>query len=225
VQWKKAFSRGLQADVSYTWAHAIDYNVGGGNNALFFSNANSVTFNGNYKFDKGSALLDQRHRFVLSFIEEPTFVHRDGAFFKYFVNNWQLAGITTLASGRPVSATVLLQDTPVAGMAFNSTLNGFGGNFRVPFWPVNSLYTPAAYRADVRLSKIISFKERYKLYLMFEVFNISNTVVDTALNSQAYTEKGKVLSPISGLGVGNQSAGFPDGTNARRAQLGARLLF
>lgn len=63
------------------------------------------------------------------------------------------------------------------------------------------------------------------MFLMFEVFNISNTIVDTALNTQAYTERGKVLTPTPGLGLGTQSAGFPDGTNARRAQVGARLVF
>jgi hypothetical protein len=225
VQWRKAFSGGLQASASYTWAHAIDYNVGGGNNALFYSNANTATFNGDYKFDKGSANLDQRHRLVLSFIEQPTFIHRDSTFYKYVVNNWQLSGITTLASGRPVTATVLVQDTPVAGMAFNNTLNGFGGNTRVPFWPLNSLYTPPTYRMDARVSKIVPLSERCKLYLMFEVFNVTNTIVDTALNTQAYTERGRVLTPTPGLGLGTQSAGFPDGTNARRAQVGARLTF
>jgi hypothetical protein len=225
VQWRKAFSGGFQATASYTWAHAIDYNVGGGNNALFYSTVTPVTFNGDYKFDKGSAALDQRHRFVLGFIEQPTFVHRDSAFFKYVVNNWQLSGITTLAAGRPVTATILVQDTPVAGMAFNNTLNGFGGNTRVPFWPVNSLYTPPTFRTDARISKIISLSERCKLYLMFEVFNISNTIVDTALNTQAFAERGKVLSPTPGLGLGTQSSGFPDGTNARRGQLGARFVF
>jgi Carboxypeptidase regulatory-like domain/TonB dependent receptor len=225
VQWRKAFTHGFQANASYTWAHSIDYNVGGGNNALFYSGVTTVTVNGNYKFDKGSGTLDQRHRFVFGFVEQPTFVHRDGAFYKYVVNNWQLSGITTLASGRPLTATVLVQDTPVTGMAFNNTLNGFGGNFRVPFWPLNNLYTPPTYRADLRLSKILPFSERWKLYLMFEVFNISNSQVDTALNTQAYTEKGRVLTPTPGLGIGTQSAGFPDGTNARRAQVGARVVF
>ena len=34
-----------------------------------------------------------------------------------------------------------------------------------------------------------------------------------------------VLSPTPGLGVGRASAGFPDGTNARRAQVSARFVF
>jgi len=64
------------------------------------------------------------------------------------------------------------------------------------------------------------------MFLMFEVFNTSNTTVDTALNTQAYKERGRVLTPTPGLGLGTQAASFPDGTNARRrAQIGARLVF
>jgi hypothetical protein len=91
---------------------------------------------------------------------------------------------------------------------------------------VNSLYTPPAYRADVRLSKLIPLKERFRLALSFEVWNVSNTVVDTAISNQAYVETKRVLTLTPGAyNVGTQSAGFPDGTNARRAQLAARLVF
>ena len=47
-----------------------------------------------------------RQRFVLSWVWEPTFTHRGGAFFKYVVNNWQLSSLTTLQTGRPYSVTV-----------------------------------------------------------------------------------------------------------------------
>jgi hypothetical protein len=223
VQFRKRFTHGLQAAVSYTWSHAIDDGQGAGSDALFFSSLAS-TYNGNYQFDKGSGALDHRHRLVLSFVVQPTFTHRSGAFYKYLVNNWQLSGITTMASGRPETPTLFVSDTPVAGMAFNTTLNGFGGNRRVPFWPVNSLYTPATYRVDARLSKILPIGERYKLSLNFEVFNVTNTIVDTAIFSEAYIEKGRILTPES-YGGGSSSAGFPDGTNARRAQVGARFVF
>jgi len=33
------------------------------------------------------------------------------------------------------------------------------------------------------------------------------------------------LTPSAGVGNGNQSQGFPDGTNARRAQLSFRVVF
>jgi hypothetical protein len=223
VQFQTRFRHGLQAAASYTWAHAIDDGQGAGSDALFFSSAAS-TYNGNYKFDKGSGALDQRHRLVLAFIAQPTFTHRSGAFYKYLVNNWQFSSITTLASGRPETATLFVSDTPVAGMAFNTTLDGFGGNKRVPFWPVNSLYTPAIHRVDARLSKIVPIGERYKLSLTLEAFNVTNTIVDTAIFSEAYLEKGRILTSES-YGGGSSSGGFPDGTNARRAQVGARFVF
>jgi hypothetical protein len=96
----------------------------------------------------------------------------------------------------------------------------------VPFWPVNSLYTPPSYRADARISKIIPIGERVKLSLNFEVFNVSNTIVDTSITNQAYLESKRVLTLTPGAyGIGTASAGFPDGTNARRAQASLRCVF
>src|SRR5579863_4376740 len=154
VTFNKRFSHGFQSLASYSWAHEIDDGQGGGSNAIFFSTPTS-TFNGDYGFDKGSGLLDQRHRLVFSFVWSPTFVHRDGAFYKYVVNNWQLSSIMTLASGRPAgSPSVRLTDTPVKGMLSTNSLNGFNESpNRVPFLPVDSLYTPPTYRDDLRLTK------------------------------------------------------------------------
>jgi hypothetical protein len=226
VQVNKSFSHGLEALVSYTWAHAIDDGQGAATDALYFLNPILTTYNGNYAYDKGSSALDQRHRMVISFVEQPTFTRRGGSFYKYFVNNWQLGAITTLAAGRPTTAQIRTTDTPVAGMAYNTSIDGFGGNFRVPFWPVNSLYTPPAYRADARISKIIPVNERLRFYLNFEVFNVTNTVVNTAITNQAYTESKRVLTLTpNAFGVGTASSGFPDGTNARRAQVALRCLF
>ncbi len=226
LQVNKRFSRGFQALLSYTWSHAIDDGQGTSLDALYYATPTLTTYNGNYAFDKGSSALDQRHRMVASFVEQPTFINRDGAFYKYVVNNWQLSAITTLASGRPTTAQIRTTDTPVPGMAYNTSIDGFGGSFRVPFWPVNSLYTPPMYRADARISKILPINERFRVFLNFEVFNISNTMVDTSITNQAYLETKRVLTLTpAAFGVGTASAGFPDGTNARRAQVSARLVF
>lgn len=228
VQLRKRYAKGFQASVSYTWAHAIDYKQGTYQDNQGFNSIDSYanTWNGDYKADKGSGLLDQRHRMVISFVEAPTFTRRDGSFYKYVVNNWQLSCITTLASGRPVTSYLSVSDsTPFSGAAFTSTLNGFGGNSRVPFWSTSALYTPASYRADARVSKVLPLTERHRVYLNFEAFNITNTMYDTSLNGQAYTLKGGVLSPTPAYGTGRASGGFPDGTNARRAQVSARFIF
>ncbi len=226
VQLRKQFSKGFQAGMSYTWGHAIDYKQGTYQDNYGFSTIDSYanTWNGNYKADKGSSLLDQRQRMVINFIEQPRFTRREGAFYKYAVNNWQISGIVTLSSGRPVTSYVYISGNPFSGYAFSS-MNGFGGNSRVPFWPTAALYTPPGYRADARLSKVLPLTERYRLFLNFEAFNVTNSQVDTNLRGQAFTLASGVLTPYSAYGQGYQTYGFPDGTNARRLQVSARFVF
>jgi hypothetical protein len=236
VQFEKRFSRGLQAQVNYTWSHAIDdadqqgasWNVG--------SNFNNATFNGNYALDKGSSTLDQRHRLSLNWLWRPAFTRSTSAFARYFVNGWELSGITTLASAHPVSATMNSASTSANGVfqgvtLANSTLNGSGGWSRVPFLPVNSLDIDQTYNVDARLTRSIPFSERVKTNLAFEAFNVFNTIHNTGVQTSAYSvNAGGILRPVltngvSLLGVGNASQGFPDGTNARRMQVSVRVVF
>jgi outer membrane receptor protein involved in Fe transport len=228
VQARKRFAHGVAAQLSYTWAHEIDdgQSTGGGTNNLFVSSNSYWTYNGNYKADKSSGALDQRQRFVLSWVWEPTFTHRSGAFFKYFVNNWQLTSLTTMQTGRPYSVTMRVTDTPVTGMASNTTLNGGGLSTRVPFWPYYSQYFGPRYNSDASLAKILPLNERAKLTLKFEVFNVANTWTGTSnSNSQAFQEKGLVISPTPLYGQASADGGFPDGTQARRMQVSARFSF
>ena len=66
-----------------------------------------------------------------------------------------------------------------------------------------------------------------KLYLNFEAFNISNSWSPTAMTTQEYVESSKgvlTLTPTA-YGVGSADGGFPDGTQARRLQVSARISF
>lgn len=228
VSFEKRFSHGFQSLASYTWAHAIDDGQGSSTNAVFTGSTSIWTYNGNYAFDKGSSLIDQRHRFTYSWVWSPTLMRGNSMFAKYVANNWLMSSITTLAAGRPVgSETIRVTDTPVTGMLSNSTLNGFGANARVPFLPVNGLYTPAAYREDLRVTKLIPLPwENIKLSASFEAFNISNSWSPTGMTTQAYTEaKGVLTYTPTAFGLGNADGGFPDGTQARRLQFSARVVF
>ena len=231
VTLNKRFSHGLQALASYTWSHEIDDGQGGGSSAIFFSSATSDTYNGNNAFERGSGLLDQRHRVVLSFVWAPTITHSSNAVAKYLLNNWQLSGITTLAAGRPYgSPTIRVSSAGPSGLLSTSSINGFGGNFRVPWLPVNSIYTPAAYRTDARLTKVIPImiKDRTtNLTLNFEAFNVSNSWSPTSMTSQEYLEstKGVLTLTPTAYGIGSADGGFPDGTQARRLQISARFSF
>ena len=91
-------------------------------------------------------------------------------------------------------------------MFSNFSINGTGLSGRVPFLPVNSVWQPALYRDDMRLSKILPFGDRYKLYLSLEVFNISNswspTVPETGTAYQIYLRSGSTDAsgqPATGL--------------------------
>jgi hypothetical protein len=225
VQLNRRFSNGFQGSVAYTWSHAIDLgNIGAGNNALFFDSLRTVA-NGVSSRDKGSSALDQRHRLVMNSIWAPTFTKSTSAFARYFVNGWQLAQITTFASAQAATPTVRTIGSPFSGAAFPQTLNGLGGSTRVPFLPLTSLDIDQIYRTDARLSRELPFTERVRLWLNFEAFNVFNHVSNTFVLTEAYTASGGVLTPTAGTGNGNQSQGFPDGTNARRAQVSLRLVF
>lgn len=225
VQLRKRMSRGVEGTLAYTWSHAIDYNQGGGSSNIFFSDGPRSLFNGAYKDDKSSSALDQRHRLVATTIWTPQFTSSQSRLARYLVNHWQLSQITTLASAFPATPVIYVSGTPFAGAAFTTTLNGFGGSSRVPFWPAASLDIDQVYRTDARLSKILPFSERWKLYLNFEAFNVFNHVSNTAIYTRAFTASGGALVPDPRLGEPTASGGFPDGTNARRAQLSLRLVF
>jgi hypothetical protein len=228
ITFNKRFSNGFMAQASYTWAHEIDDGQGAATNAIFGFSDSQWIYNGNYHNDKGSGSLDQRQRFVYTFVWAPTFSHSDNLFAKYLLNNWQLSSITTIMSGRPTgSETIHMNDTPVTGMLYSaSALNGFNGNSRVPFLPLDSLYTPWVQQENFRLTKNIPIRESMKLALNFEAFNIANNWSPTSLTTQGYTEAKGILTPTpTAMGVGGADGGFPDGTQARRLQVSARFTF
>jgi hypothetical protein len=226
IQLRKRMSRGLSGSISYTWSHAIDTANQQGASWNIGWNYNNVTTPGDYTADKGSSSLDQRHRAVINFLWEPKFTTSTSTASRYLVNGWQLSCITTLASARPVTPTVNVSGTQATGVYLAyTTMNGSGGWNRVPFWPVGSLDVDQVYRVDARLSRSLPFHERVRAILNFEAFNAFNTITNTAISTQAFVATSGVLKPTSGLGVGNASQGFPDGTNARRAQVSLRVVF
>jgi hypothetical protein len=97
--------------------------------------------------------------------------------------------------------------------------------------PYNSYYLPAQYHSDARLSKVIPLgpeDSQRKLYLTFEMFNISGTWAATSFKSSVgYTEANGILTAVApaSLYVPSADAGFPDGTQAKRMQISGRITF
>jgi hypothetical protein len=226
VQFRKRAGRWAQGTAAYTWSHAIDYNQGGGNDNLFIvSGSNRTLFNGDWRGQRATSDLDQRHRLVLTGLINTPNIKSDNAAAKYLANGWNLSVIATFASAPYTTPVVQVSGTPFTGAASNSTLNGFGGSAQVPWLSRSSIPVDNIARFDARLTKALQFTERYQLQLNFEAFNVFNHVSDTNVSTRAYQARTGVLTPIAGLGSGTASLGFPDGTNARRAQFSMRFIF
>ena len=225
VQVRKRMAKGWDGFITYTWSHTIDFNQGGGADNLFYNQGPRSLWNGNYRAEKSSSQLDQRHRLIVTLTYEPAFASVRSKWARALANGWRISQVSTFASSQPATAVVLVDGVPFPGAAFNTTLNGFGGSTRVPFLPASDLNIDQVIRTDARLSKTVPLSERCSLQLLFEAFNVFNHSAGTAVNTIAYEASGGILRPVAGLGDIVASQGYPDGTNARRAQVGARLTW
>jgi len=104
-------------------------------------------------------------------------------------------------------------------------LNGFGGSTRVPFYPTSGLDIGRVVRTDARLTKVLKVSERSQVFLNFETFNVFNHAATTSVNTVAFEAVNRILRPVPHLGEGVASQGYPDGTNARRAQVSVRFTW
>ncbi|MFL6466174.1 MAG: carboxypeptidase regulatory-like domain-containing protein [Bryobacteraceae bacterium] len=235
VQLNKRFSHGLSGNIAYTWSHAIDEGQGSaGTPNIFASGGPQSYFPGNYRAEKGSSVLDVRHRLVINGVWSPTFLHNSSGFARYLVNGWQLSVLGTFQSSPAVTPTVQITSAPTPGNArvySTGSLNGYtsgGLGNRVPFLPIGSLNVDQIIRVDARIARQFAITERFRAMFTFDAFNIGNNTYFTSVSSTAYTYSatgGPSLIPAAGYGVGTATQGFPDGTNARRLQLGVRLLW
>jgi hypothetical protein len=90
---------------------------------------------------------------------------------------------------------------------------------------VNSLLTGSRRSLDARITRSFKLGEAIKASLFAEAFNAFNAQYDTRVNTLGYVATGGVLKPLAGFGEGNSTATYPEGTNARRVQLGIRVTF
>jgi hypothetical protein len=237
VQLNKRFSHGLTGSIAYTWSHAIDEGQGGAGTPNIFASGGPQSYSpGNYSAEKGSSTLDIRHRMIINGSWAPIFSHGSSGFSKYVVNGWQLSLIGTFQSSPPVTPTVQITSAPIPpgftsttfAAANTGTLNGYtsaGLGGRVPFVPIGSLDVDTIERIDARIAKQFPITERFRAMFTFDAFNVFNTPSFTSVSTREYTvaSGSNVLVPAAGFGAGSATQGFPDGTNARRLQLGVRL--
>lgn len=230
VAYRQRATRWASGTLAYTWSHALDYAQGNASANIYFTDPPNSTYNGNYQADKGSSQLDQRQRLVVSAILTTPKMNLGNKFANSTVNGWQLSMIETAASPQYLDP-IMIVGSGIAGSGFASgtTINGmvtpFGAPGRVPWLPRSSVSIDTVNKLDSRITKTFAIKESMSAALNFEVFNLFNTISNTSVNTTAFIASGTTIRQAAGLGNGTASGGFPDGTNARRAQVSARFTF
>ncbi len=195
INLNRRFSRRLSMLASYTWSHAVD-NV---DPDVPSQNPNDPNFTG--KVEKGNAIFDQRHRFVLS-----------GVYVAPLKIN--IGGVATLASGLPyniVTGTTnsgdngATTDRPVINGVVVGRNTGRG----------NSIYEVSPF-----LERAFALaRERVRLVLRAESFNVLNHA-----NFVGYSGTwGNGATP--GAGFGQPLAGITNQLPARSIQFSAKVTF
>ena len=160
VSARNQMGRGLSFQMAYTFAKALD----DGQDALVAGTPSTVQNPYAIKTDRGLSTTDQRQRFVLQGVAEPRPFHREQPILRALLNNWKFSRVTTIGSGRPVTALV----------SGDANADGNIGNDRLPGLGRNSLVGPDYASTELRVSRHIRLNARYRLELMAEGFNIMN---------------------------------------------------
>jgi hypothetical protein len=234
---RKRMSRGLQADVHYTWSRTRDMST--------HSNGGGATMD-NYDIwrDYGPANWDVPHRFVATYLYDVPFLKESSQpILKYVVAGWQVSGITTLQSGTPVNITfgtdranigrTGLQRPDLVGAipslncqdntagttqvaqrelinCYDATAFAMPAQFTFGNAPRNLLRGPKFISSDLSLMKNIPVGGDVRVQVRVEIFNVFNNV--------NYGNPGASFGAASFGRI--TSAG-----SMRQVQLGGKILF
>jgi outer membrane receptor protein involved in Fe transport len=160
VSLRRRMTSGFYFRMAYTYAHALD----DGQDALVAGRPATVQNSYATSAERGSSVTDQRHRFMLSAIEDLKPFGREHALLARICSDWKLSGVLTIGSGRPVDAKVF----------GDPNRDGNSSNDRLPGYRRNAFLGPDHATADLRLTRRLYLRSNLKLELMAEAFNALN---------------------------------------------------
>lgn len=209
MQLKKNMARNGLINFAYTWSKAITDASAYGEQPMDSTNA---------KLDRGLATYDRRHIFVASYVYPLPFWRDGGAWYKVALGGWQVSGVTTMQSGRPLNLTI---NGDVAGTTTGSQRPNVVGDpfanaktetrwfapesFSVPAagtWGNmgrNAIVGPGTHNWDVSLQKIFTISERVRTEFRAEAYNaphhFSYWGVNTTINGARPGEVNSATDP------------------------------
>ena len=165
VQVNKRFSHNFQAQVAYTYSHAID-NAPDATAVVPQSSDDAKLVQSSLQpsLDRASSANDVRNRMVVNGVWDLNYGHNLPGFARAVISNWQLSGIFTAQGGQPFSGLV------------SSDLNNDGNRStdRQPGVGRDTFRLPANYSLDPRITRTVKMGESMRLQVFAEAFNILN---------------------------------------------------
>ncbi len=242
---KKRFRSGFEFLANYTVAHAKDDGQVQGSTGTFSGSSDVALDPYNQNTEWGDSDYDQRQRFVGSLLYAPTFKIENSTL-NYIVNGFGFSGIITISSPLPQNALDASSNfstfSPVVtaggvkytgidgGVTGGSSLNASAAGSRTPVFPKNFFRGPTQIRdVDFRISRDIRlYRERYKLQIIAEAFNLFNHTMVALVNQQAFAESSvagvPTLTPQTGLFLTQTSTSNALNT-ARQLQISGKFFF
>lgn len=168
--------KGLQFNANYTWAHSIDFNQ----NQTTGTFSNNVVDPNNLSLEKGNSNFDVRHRFVFNAVYQTQWKHQ--GWVGYLIDDYTVAPIFTTQRGLPFNLGLSGNAPNAAG----NGINGSGNLSRIPELGRNNYNQPRTANVDFRLSKGFTMREKYRLELLGEAFNLFNHQNVTSVATTGY---------------------------------------
>ncbi len=233
VTLRKPFDHGFEALVNSTYSKSIDDGAVAGANGTFFGTDPPVDPL-NQKREYGPSDLDQRFRMTDSLVYAPQMFHKlTNKFARNVLDGYSLATLMTFASAQPLFATI--NGFPAggadSGLTGGTTTNTGGTTGGRPLFEGRNVYRGhPLYNIDLRLSRTFSYRERIRLQLLAEAFNLFNHTNISGVNTTAfnYAAAGSASCPASlgGNGCLTPSATFmaPTSSSSTNGLYGARQL-
>lgn len=222
---EKRFSDRYSFRAAYTLSKAFNY---ANDDQIPF--ANGPINPNNLELEYGPTPNDQRHRFTLAGTVEMPY-------------GFRLSPILTVASGVPMDIILPDGSSRVPQLqrnagnrifknaadlnAFLQQINASGGvnGNALPLAPVNARFGDNFSSLDLRLSKLFTFSERFRLEPIVEVFNVFNTTNILGVSNTNYSGFGNVLgTPTFGQPITTAGGVFGSG-GPRAFQFAARFSF
>ena len=213
IQLSKRLSQNFQVQTSYTLAKVLDTRPDFTSVVVGTDDAKNAQDTLQPNLERGRGNADIRHRFVLSGLWNINYgAALSNPVARALARGYQFSMISTLQSGRPLSATV--------GSDPNN--DGNTGTDRSPGVGRNTFEAPGFAQVDVRFTRDIAlYKDRAGLKLMFEAFNLTNRANYNGILTAQYN-----FSATTRVFTPNTSFLTPTSTfDPRILQLAAKITF